>query len=484
MQVDKSIIKLKKIVKNQIEKKNYEIALTVAKTLSGIYYDYNQIYTDIDLEDELLTIRDAILEKRAYENEKQCVLFYDGFGLDIRGWAASYVKTLSSLGYYLIYLCPKCMEGKIPHIISELDSKNSEIVYFDDKGKLVDKTKYIDLIFKKYRPCVAFFYTTPNDVCAAIAFSNNAATVRIQVDLTDHAYWIGINAFDYIIECRNMGASLALYERNIKFSQILKLDCAPYVTRDKVSSPLPFNIYKEKYIFTGGALYKTLGDKELLYYKTVSYILDRYKYIKFLYAGNGDDIEIKKLIIKYPNRVFHIDERNDFFEIIRNSVLYLNSYPMFGGLMMRYAAIAHKVPVTLKHDHDADGILIDQDKLGIEFDDYRNFLNEIDKLLSDEEYRKIQEEKVKNAVISEKDFAYNINLIIKERRTEYAFKKINRFDTTNFREEYRKRYKYSTLCKSIARKGNICLLKYFPKEYLLGLVIKIKNYRIIRNVKN
>ena len=50
--------------------------------------------------------------------------------------------------------------------------------------------------------------------------------------------------------------------------------------------------------------------------------------------------------------------------------LYLNTYPMFGGLMMRYAAMAGKIPITLKHGKDADGILIDQSKRKIEYASY------------------------------------------------------------------------------------------------------------------
>ena len=75
MQVNETIEKLKKLVKKQIEKKNYEVALAAAKTLADIYYSYNQIYTDKELEDELLVVRDAILEKKPYEVDKKCVFF-------------------------------------------------------------------------------------------------------------------------------------------------------------------------------------------------------------------------------------------------------------------------------------------------------------------------------------------------------------------------------------------------------------------------
>ena len=474
MEVDKYIKKIKKIIQDYISNGKYESALTSAKVLGTLYYDYNQLYMDSDLEEALIKISNCILKNNEFTVDKKCVLFYDGFGLDLRGWAASYVKAVSSLGYFVIYACPSAAKGKIPHITSELDKDNSQLIYIDSNSSNIDKAKKIDSIFKNYKPNAAFFYTIPSDVAAAIAFSNNSSTTRFQIDLTDHAYWIGVNAFDYTIECREMGASLALYERGIDRQRILKLDCAPYINREKFDEPFPFDIYKNKYVFTGGALYKTLGDANLLYYKTISYILDSFSDIKFLYAGSGDDSEILKLVNKYPERVFYISERPDFFEIIKNSILYINSYPMFGGLMMRYAALAHKVPITLKHDHDADGILIDQDKLGIEFEDYQKYLDEIHKLLSDEKYRKQQEDKVQNAVINEHDFAENIKLLIEEQRTTYHFDKINKLDTSNFRIEYKNRYNTSILYKSFTKKESVVLIKSFPIEYFLGVFIKIK----------
>ena len=89
MEVEVYIDKLKKIIKREINKSNYENAFVAAKTLADIYYSYNQIYTDLELEDGLLFIRDSLLDKKEYATDNNCVLFYDGFGLDLRGWAAS-----------------------------------------------------------------------------------------------------------------------------------------------------------------------------------------------------------------------------------------------------------------------------------------------------------------------------------------------------------------------------------------------------------
>lgn len=474
MEVESCIEKLKKIIEREINKGNYEIALVAARIIASIYYEYNQIYTDAGLEGNLLKVRDKVLLLEEYAADRTCVFFYDGFGLDLRGWAASYVRAITKLGYHLIYACPVRMKDRIPHILSEMNTHSSTIIYFDDSSAYVERAKLIDSIFKKYTPGTAFFYTTPYDVSAAIAFSNNPSTTRIQVDLTDHAFWVGVNAFDYTLECREMGASLAHYYRGIDLDKIIKIDCAPYIIDEPCNEPLPFDIYEENYIFTGGALYKTLGDKNLLYYKTISHILKKFANIKFLYAGSGDSSEIDKLKDLFPDRVFLIGERSDFFDLMKHCILYINSYPMFGGLMMRYAAIAGKVPITLKHGNDSDGILINQDKLGIEFEKYQDYINEIDLLLSDSSYRARKEKMLKCSVYDEELFTSELGKVIKENKSSYHFDEINKLDTTEFRNEYKRRYKKRDLYKSIASKKNLRAVIYFPKEFILGLLIKIK----------
>lgn len=474
MNVIKDVNKVKRIIDSSISKNKYETALIAIKMLANLYYEYNQIYTDIELENKILEINSKLLKKEDYDVDKNCVFFYDGFGLDLRGWAASYIRTLISLEYYVIYACPNSSKGKIPHIVSELNKESSEIIYVDSSFSMTDKAKKIDSIFKEYKPTAAFFYTNPFDVSAAIAFSNNTSSTRFQIDLTDHAYWIGVNSIDYSIDGREMGASIAHYERGIPKEKILKLDCVPYINRNSCNVELPFDIRREKYIFTGGALYKTLGDEDLLYYKAITYILDIFHDIKFLYAGSGDDSEIQKLISKYKGRVFLINERPDFFEIIKHCTLYINSYPMFGGLMMRYAALARKVPITLRHGNDADGILINQSELGIEFDYYQDYILEIYRLLSNDDYRKSKENLVENSVLTESRFASNLKLLIDEHKTELQFDKIQRFDTTEFRLEYKRRFTKEILYKLIGQKSNLKMLRYFPVEFALGIIIRIK----------
>lgn len=464
--------KIKKIILK--DKLSYEKELGLIAVLCDINYSYNQKYADHDIENYLIKTKKRILTHELYKPNKKTVLFYDSFGLDLRGWAASYVRALTKLGYYIVYVTNSRAKGNIPHIIKEMDEDNSTVIYFNVNHSYINIAKEIDAIFKKFKPCTAFFYTTPNDVSATLAFSNNDSSVRVQIDLTDHAFWLGCCAFDYILESREMGASIAKYHRGVATEKIRKLDCTPYINRDRCDKPLPFDIEKEKYVFTGGALYKTLGDKELLFYRTIDHILSKFEDVKFLYAGAGDKTEMKKIIDKYPGRAFLIAERPDFYRIIENCILYLNSYPMFGGLMMRFAALSNTIPITLKHGNDSDGLLVNQDKLGIEFEDYNDFINEIDLLLTDKQYRSRKEKMVSGSVMDEESFRENLRCLIEEQKTLFEFKYIEKYDTKKFRKEYARRYSYSEICKTIATRKNLVLSIYFPKEYLLGAFYKIK----------
>ena len=109
--------------------------------------------------------------------------------------------------------------------------------------------------------------------------------------------------------------------------------------------------------------------------------------MSFLYAGNGDDSELKKLVKSFPDRVHHMQERQDLYQVMENISVYLNTYPMIGGLMMQYAAKAGIVPVTYRPqraDMDAEGILLNQDS--VEYESIEKVILEIDNLLSDREY--------------------------------------------------------------------------------------------------
>ena len=379
--------KLIDLAENGVRKGRYNISLSALSAFCKIQYSINQVYTDKKAEDLLLHISKEVVKiPNDYCSDENTILFYDGFGLDLRGWAASFAKGLSGLEYDIVYVAPLHSAGNIPHIAREVENGRGKIEYIDMKHSYTSHIETLNNVFLKYRPQVAFFYTTPNDVAGAAVFDAYAGkTRRIQIDLTDHAFWIGTKAFDFITESRDVGVSNAIYHRGVDIKKVKKMDCCLYINTDVDSTSLPFNIEKEKYIFSGGSLYKTLGDEDLLFYKMIEHILFAHENVKFLYAGEGDDSELKKLLLRFPGRAFHIGERPDFYRLFKNSIFFLNTYPMFGGLMMRFSANAGKIPLTLKHGSDHEGILFNQESLGIEFDSFEEAMQEADMLIDDDQ---------------------------------------------------------------------------------------------------
>lgn len=104
---------------------------------------------------------------------------------------------------------------------------------------------------------------------------------RHLIDLTDHAFWIGVNCNDYFLGSREMSASNQFFKRHIPKEKLIKLGVNLIVDRCDTHEKLPFDVTKERYIFSGGALYKTLGEEQNTYYKIVDHICNIIKTLNF-----------------------------------------------------------------------------------------------------------------------------------------------------------------------------------------------------------
>lgn len=469
--VEKLVSKLKNLARRSLEKKNYEKALCAISSAGDVLYQYNQRYKDDELEEMLERIAmETISVPETIQNKKDSVntvLYYDGFGLDLRGTIIAATRAIAMAGYHLVYVTNANAEGKQPHLLKEIGKYNVDIVYIHMGEGYMEWTNELLNVFRTYTPDSAFFYTFPFDVSGIIVFNRMKGYVtRFFNDLTDHAFWLGVNTFDYILNNRSMGQSIQHHYRGIPASKMLTTRGSLYVDEDIPMRGLPFDTNKMRYVFSGGALYKTLGDTHKYFYKMIEFIVNSFEDVNFVYAGEGDDSEFQTLITKYPGRVFLFPEREDYYQLIEGSVFYLNTYPMFGGMMMRYACNAGKVPLTLKHEHESDGILYRQPELDIEVETYEDAVAEINKLLSDEIYRRTKEEKLQITVFSKKQAADLYRDLIDNHHSIYPVI-IEDVDTRKFRNEYLKRLVFRKLKTScIAKKTNKALLFSFPFEFI------------------
>ena len=181
-------------------------------------------------------------------------------------------------------------------------------------------------------------------------------------------------------------------------------------------------------------LYKTISDDNLYCY-IVHRILETHSDVIFLYAGYGDDTRLLEVKEEFPDRVFHIGERADLYQIMKHITLYLNTYPIMGGLMTQYAAICGKLPITLKNKQISDGFLLNEDKTGIFYDNSEDLLKDVDRLLNDDAYRMKKEEYIAKSILKESDFEESIRKLLFLGRSDYKISYID-IDDISLKEEY------------------------------------------------
>lgn len=233
--VDMHIFEQKNIIKLFVRDGNYEVALSEIAYLASLLCEYHQFYTDDILEDYLLEIANRISlpvcnrELAEIKSLKQCtVLFYDGFGLDVRGLAQVYLEALIDLNCHIVYVTKETSKGRIPTLLNMLERGESEVIYLA-QADYIKTTRLLNDIIVAKKPDVGFLYIEPYDLPGILAFNNaKGRFTRYLINFMDSGFWLGKNAFDYCLEFRQFGAALSKKYRKISSEKLLLQPyCAP-----------------------------------------------------------------------------------------------------------------------------------------------------------------------------------------------------------------------------------------------------------------
>ncbi len=463
--VNEEYDKCKKIIEKSLTSKQYEKAMAAISIGSFLLYSWNQRYTDESLENAIGMVAERTMtpEMEQLMPEGDVVIFYDSFGLDTRGLALIYLKALANLGREVVYVTVASAENNQPEIDKAIEGAKIRKKYFSSH-KHFKKLQELQRIICDIKPSKAFLYTTPNDSAGVAVFMQMRNVARYQINLTDHAFWLGTHAFDYCLEFRNYGAGVSRYYRGIAEEKIRAMPYYPAIDKDEDFQGLPFEPEGRKIIFSGGSIYKTI-DKDGTFYQIVREILKNNEDTVFLYAGYGDNTYIEELKEIYIGRVYHIPERKDLYQLMQHITLYLNTYPLLGGLMMQYAAIAGKIPITLWHGSENGGILIGQEDRKVEYGTAEELISDVNRLLREPDYLKQRERLLEGSIIEEKEFETELNRFLVSGKTKYTVK-CDVIDTDQFRREYIERFDIDEFLKEIAGKSNISLLMEYKNSYI------------------
>lgn len=478
-QVESEIAKLKRKISRNIDESKYDIALQEIKLCAKILYETNLYYMDEELENNLLKVSKNVVNSYELKETKNEVVFYDGFGLNSRGLVQIYLNALCK-SHKVTYITDIVNSERIPNVLQIVQNNGGRSIFIQSKTP-IEQVCELSGIVNQVKPSHFFFYSKPEDVVGVtVLYGYCDKMKRYQINLTDHAFWLGAHAIDMCIEFRDYGASISEKHRKISKGKLTKILFYPSINKEIRFQGYPFKEKNKntKVIFSGGALYKTLG-ADNLYYKIIEHILINYENTIFWYAGSGDTTEMDKLIKAYPERVYLTEERTDLYQILQHCDLYLSTYPVCGGLMFQYVACAGRVPVTLKYGHISDGFLINQDELEIENVDLENLYTEIKRLLSDQEYLLKKEQAVSRAVVKKEEFETQVEMLLEGKEIMNTIK-YEDLDEYEFRKEYLDRFSYSKLCELVAEMKTMQIYKVFPLKTMIGILEKVKKHMCLK----
>ncbi len=461
--------------------KDYVQTLSYLRFLSHLYWESNYKMTSDTVEEITAKTAYQILGDTTIENaDKHRVCFYDFFGLYDRGLAMIYLHALIGLGYYVDYIIYEFvpMQYKFQEIFGNDQSVCCKVI---PRCGIVDRMRILQKYLKESSASSFFFYSVPDDVAGAGVFSTiKGKCLRYLIDLTDHAYWLGKCAADYIVGFRNYGYNIALQYRKIDSEKLLILPFYPDSREMYAFEGLPFDDRKRRFVFSGGSIYKIDGATNNLYEEIVRHILDQDSNMCFVYAGNGKSEILDRIKQGYPDRFYQIDERKDLDALLQRAYIYLSTYPLGGGVLTQFACKNGCIPITFCDEPngitDPKTYLINPDKVHFSFYRKEDLFSEIDKLIHDNQYYDEAKKNLKDLVITKEEFQEQLQCILLRQRTKYQgiYESLN---MTKFLDIYKKRFDYDRYSETICKSRNKYLYKHYPLIFFKGVIKKWEGER-------
>lgn len=434
------------------------------KYLSNFCYLINYKLADDRLEEITKEISLKYLGNTVIDNsQERKIVFYDNFGLANRGLANIYVNALIKMGYQVVWIlydyAPDVNE--IQEMYKEKENVTFRII---PKQTILERMEVLRNIIKEEAPRHLFIYTVPNDADGLGVISTITGNVsRYLIDLTDHAFWLGKCAVDWVIGFRNYGYNIAVKYRKIAPEKVIILPYYPDSRSQRAFEGMPFDIEHYEFVFSGGSIYKIEGDTA--YKEIVQYILRNYTSLRFVFAGNSTNQALEELKKEFPDRFFLIRERKDLDAILQHAKFYLSTYPISGALMAQYAVQNRCIPLSLCNKNygamDVKTWMLTPEKVDFVYYDKESLFAEIDHLMHDEEYYLNKKSNIEQLIISENEFIKQLGNILDKKKTIFPGT-LQNIEMEYFLEIYKRNATYEQYCKIIFNSRNKWIYNKHP----------------------
>ena len=471
----------------------YDSCLKYLEAACQTAYTFYLCFNDAQIECVLKDLSKHIhsnLDATTYPQCRNRVVLFDTFSQDTQGLTMQYLNAIIAGGYELMYMTEFGLDDPRSRIIKQTlqDYSNAIVETVPSALRGMKRAKYIYEKIYAYQPAKLFMHIHPSAVVPIVAFYALPKQItRYQINLTDHAYWVGRGCMDYTFEFRDYGANLSVSCRGFSLDKILMLPYYPMMKPTKFAG-FPIEVESKVKIFAGSAYYKII-DQNDTFFKLNKAILDANPQTVTLFAGGGDAEFLNSLIRKYnlEGRFIPIGQRNDIFECYKHSDIYLSTFPLFGGLMGQFAAHAGLPILALekKTGGSVEEVVCQKRHEYITLSEIEDVVAEATHLIQDPEYRKQRGLAMRDCVIDSEEFNKSFVQSIETNKSQYEFTyeknvKLHYLDINNKLKLVNKNKDYHMFLFNIF--GGKLLLSH-PAIWMDGFKARIKNSRLGKYIK-
>lgn len=316
-----------------------------------IAYIYNLKFSDDELESVVKQISNVIapgiLNYTPFTNR---IVFYDSFASS-RVLTVQYLVAIIGWQSELLFITPqKEISEEVLRLITNYPKGG--ILHVDSAGSFQKGVEDGLNAIMAFKPQNIFLHLTPWDICGVCIFNKITSGQRFLINLTDHSFWLGKSCSDYILEFRKYGSYISQFHRKIPAERLLLQRFYPVKT-DMPFQGFPIDKGGKILAFAGSSFYKMYG-RNGLFLKTIKDLLLENINVIFLIAGDGNDRPLKAFIKRHKlrERIIVIGNRSDINNVVRNIDIYVNTFPLSGGLMTQLAALNKKPIIGFANECD------------------------------------------------------------------------------------------------------------------------------------
>ena len=425
---DSISVKAKKDIFNDIKYNKIDSAINKMKAVIYIE-ELNVEYKDDELENACVEIANKLFRNvHSFIPIKENYVFCDSLMWDNHGLTQQYLKAIMSLGKNILFINTGIIERRNTDIVGLLNDYGKATILYVPNSNYVEQIKFIYQSILDFRPDKVFMHSF--SIPEVIALYKLDFIDRYRINLGNHLTWLGLCCTDYMIEFNDFGYTISVQKRNFPKEKIFKHPFYPIVDSNNFEGFPQLGINNKVLMYSGGALYKIKDDADT-FLNIVKHLLLENPNLVFLFSPRDHEDYINDFISKnsLQNNFYSIGYRKDINEVFKHIDIFIQTYPIGGGLMEKYALMNSKPVLTYCTKQNFDKLLkIDDNYITIDLGTYKKaytnldaFYKEAKKLINSKDYREHIGKTLNSFIVTEESFNDSFNEIIYKKGTNYNF---------------------------------------------------------------